>query len=258
MADDQLYDRIVEYYDWEHQDYLDDLQMYLEYAGVRGGSVLDAGCGTGRLLLPIGRAGHRVTGLDSSAAMLRVASARIDEESLSDRADVVQGDLRDFDLGRLYGLAFVALGSFHHLLTQGDQMKALRRLARHVEPRGLLILDLINPSPEWLSAADDVMVHQLTAPFPYTDSQDLVSKFVVRSSGFDTQTDRQLLLYDRVLPDGTATRSVQRMELRYLFRYEAEVLISSAGFRVRDLFGSYDMEPYGASSSRMIFVAEKR
>jgi hypothetical protein len=48
------------------------------------------------------------------------------------------------------------------------------------------------------------------------------------------------------------------MELRYVFRYEAELLLDEAGFGVRGIYGGYNMEQYEAASPRMIFVAEKR
>lgn len=257
MTSDSLYERLVDYYDWEHHDFQDDVPLYLGYAQSTGGPVLDAGCGTGRLLAPLAQAGYDIVGLDSSHEMLRVAATRAAARGVRGRIDAVEADMRDFELRREFGLAFVALGTFHHLPTTADQRSALARLARHIRAGGVLILDLINPTPEWLSAADEAVVHHLTRPFPRPDSQDVVSKLVVRSSSFESQLDRQIIYYDRISPDGTVSRSVSRMDLRYLFRYEAEILIAEAGLRIRDLFGGYDLERYDRTSDRMIFVAEK-
>ncbi len=258
MAPDKPYDRLADYYEWEHQGYLDDLSMYLGFAASAGGDVLEVACGTGRLLVPLAKAGHRVGGVDSSRAMLEIAAQRIRAGRVSRRAKLFLGDMRSFELGRLFRMAFVALGSFHHLLSTTDQRLALRQLARHLEPGGLLILDLINPTPEWLSAADGALVHQLTAPYPLSGAADTVSKFVSRSGAHETQTDRQLLLYDRLGSDGVVKRSTFEFDLRYLFRYEAEMLVEEAGFEMRSMYGGYDLEPYSASSSRMIVVADRQ
>jgi SAM-dependent methyltransferase len=232
--------------------------MYLAHARTASGEILDAACGTGRVLVPLVEAGHRVTGVDSSQAMLRLARSKLTAVRLSRKARLIEADLRTFELGREFGLALVALGSFHHLLTTGDQRAALASLAAHLRPGGLLVLDLVNPAPDWLSAADGVLVHQMTASFPDAGGPERLTKLVARQSRLETQSDHQLLMYDRIGPDGTLTRRVFEMEFRYVSRYEAELLLDEAGFRVIGLYGSYGMEHYAAGSLRMIFVAEKR
>jgi SAM-dependent methyltransferase len=253
-----MYEKLAEYYDWEHRAFLEDLPMYTAFASAASGDVLDAACGTGRILAPLAAAGHRVTGVDSSNAMLEVARERVRAARVARKVSLVQADLRTFDLGREFGMALIALGSFHHILTTGDQRAALAALAAHLKPKGLLVLDLINPTPEWLSAADGALVHQLTAPFPHSDGPDRLTKLVARSGSFDAQMDHQIMIYDRISPEGAVTRRVFEMEMRYLFRYETEILLDEAGLGVRAIYGGYNMEQYDTASTRMIFVAEKR
>lgn len=256
MSVPPIYETDAPYYDWEHQRFDEDLQLYLGFAAASPGGILDVACGTGRTLVPLVEAGHRVTGIDSSAAMLGVARSRV--ERLGKRATLVCADMRSFALRRHFGMAFVALGSFHHLASVEDQRSALRSLAAHVVPGGRLIVDLLNPSPEWLAAGDGALVHQLTAPFPDEGGPDVLSKFVARTTAFETQTDHELLLYDRTGPDGSITRRIFEVDLRFVFRYEAELLLAEAGFRVRDVFGDYGLDPYGEGSPRMILVAERQ
>jgi len=252
------YDRLAPFYDWEHRDFRDDLPLYLGLAQSVDGPILDAACGTGRVLLALAEAGHSVTGVDVSDAMLKIAAAAVEARGLAERVRLTPGDLRTMELGESFGMALVALGSFHHLVTLEDQLNALERLRACLREGGLLVLDLVNPSPEWIAAGDGVVVHQLSAPFPGRDGPDLLTKLVVRTTHFETQRERLRLIYDRVDPEGNLTRRVFEMETRFLFRYEAELLLARAGFRLRDLFGGYDLESYQASSPRMILVAEKR
>src|SRR3954470_6009095 len=64
-------------YDWEYRRRRDDVRFYTTLADERGGPVLDLGCGTGRLMLPLLRAGHVVVGVDRASAMLARAAARV-------------------------------------------------------------------------------------------------------------------------------------------------------------------------------------
>jgi SAM-dependent methyltransferase len=253
-----VYEGLAELYDWEHRDFQEDIPLYLSFAGAVPGAVLDAGCGTGRVLVPLAKAGHSVMGVDLSADMLAAARAFAGREGVEDRVDLLQADLRTMELEPRFGMALVALGSFHHILTTEGQRAALERLAACLVPRGLLILDLVNPSPEWLSAGDGALVHQFSSPFPGPDGPDWLTKLVARTLFFETQQEESLLVYDRTRPDGVLTRRSLVMETRLLFRFEAEHLLRGAGFAIRNVYGNYDLGGYLASSSRMIFVAERQ
>jgi SAM-dependent methyltransferase len=253
-----VYDGLAELYDWEHRDFQDDIPLYLDFAQNVSGPVLEAGCGTGRVLVPLAKAGHLVTGVDLAADMLAGAGAYAARAGVQDRVTLIQADLRSMALAGRFGMALVALGSFHHLLTTEDQHSALQELSACLVPGGLLLLDLVNPSPEWLSAGDGALVHQISGPFPGPDGPDWLTKLVARTLFFESQREQSLMVYDRTRPDGTVLRRSLLMETRLLFRYEAEHLLESEDFALRSLYGSYDLGDYMASSSRMILVAERQ
>ena len=83
-------------YDWEYRRRRDDVRFYRTLAGERGGPVLDLGCGTGRLMIPLLRDGHAVVGVDRARPMLTRAAARVARlrAGLRRRALLVRGDLR--------------------------------------------------------------------------------------------------------------------------------------------------------------------
>src|SRR5512142_1068607 len=110
--------------------------MYLGFAASVGGDVLEVACGSGRLLVPLAKAGHKISGVDNSSTMLEMAARRIRAARVSTRAALFQGDMRSFEISRSFRMAFVALGSFHHLQSTTDQRSALGQLARHLEPGG--------------------------------------------------------------------------------------------------------------------------
>ena len=102
-----MYDLIAPYYDLTHAQLTADLGFVLSLASQAGGKVLELGCGTGRLLLPLARAGFTITGLDSSEAMLALAQQKLAQESevIRGRVTLVSGDMADLSgCGRDFAL----------------------------------------------------------------------------------------------------------------------------------------------------------
>jgi SAM-dependent methyltransferase len=139
------YDRYARFYDLDYAGTDVDLPMFQQFAARCGSPILELGCGTGRLLLPLARQGFCVTGVDTSPAMLDQARQKVSAEALQVRVTLVEQDMRHLDLDGRFNLAFSAINSFMHLLSIDDQLTALVRIRQHLNPGGLLILDLFNP-----------------------------------------------------------------------------------------------------------------
>jgi SAM-dependent methyltransferase len=97
------------------------IDFYRPEADRQGGSVLELGCGTGRKLIPIASDGHPCTGLELSSDMLTEAQRKADERALA--VEWVQGDMRDFDLGRTFDLVFIAANTLLHLHGAADLLE---------------------------------------------------------------------------------------------------------------------------------------
>jgi len=120
-----------------------DIEFYLGLAQEAKGPVLELGCGTGRVTIPIARAGVSVLGIDRASSMLVVASKRAAGITC---VDWVQTDMRAFTLSLRFGLIFVAYRGFQHLLSQADQRACLRRVFAQLLPGGRLALNIVNPA----------------------------------------------------------------------------------------------------------------
>src|SRR5262245_12593437 len=147
MSDD-TYDRsIAQSYDAEYaviRDPSGDRAFYADLAREAGGPVLELGCGTGRVLLPIAREGLVVAcvGLDLSANMLDVLRAKGPPDNLS----LVQASMTAFDLGEArFHLVFAAFRAFQHLCTVDEQLAALACVRRHLAPGGRFAFDVFAP-----------------------------------------------------------------------------------------------------------------
>jgi SAM-dependent methyltransferase len=248
----QTYDPFARYYDADFRDYLDDLPFYQELARRTGGPLLELMCGTGRVLLPLAEAGYSITGVDISPAMLAIARERVVEAGLADTATLVEGDVRDLPLpAGQFALAFVAVNSFMHLEAVRDQLACLSNVRRALTPRGLLVLDLFSPDPLEIAREDNRLVldreYQLDGRY--------VQKFVTVDSDAAAQLSRVTYLYDETDQTGIVTRRTMRFNMRWFYRYELEHLLARAGFSARNVYGSYDLDPYVNGSPRLIVVA---
>jgi len=138
MAGD-LFDRIAEYYDALHEDvdYAAECTLlektFARYLDRQPASVLDLGCGTGSHALVLAARGYRVTGIDASAGMLRVARRKAGGRR---NPAFVRADMRRFDLGRTFDAVACMDGAFTHLLTERDVLAHLRAVRRHLRPDG--------------------------------------------------------------------------------------------------------------------------
>ncbi|MDQ4070680.1 MAG: class I SAM-dependent methyltransferase [Actinomycetota bacterium] len=95
-------------------------------------SVLDAGCGTGRVAVELARRGIEVTGVDVDPKMLDVARAK------GPAVPWVVADLADVDLGRTFDVVVLA-GNVMIFLAPGTEGRVVANLARHVAPGGALV-----------------------------------------------------------------------------------------------------------------------
>jgi SAM-dependent methyltransferase len=236
----------------------DDLPFYLDLAEHQADEVLELCCGSGRVLLPLARAGHRLVGLDASPHMLELARAKllVAGPEVAERVRLVQGDLRGFDLEQQFGLALIAVKSFAYLTSRADQQRALERVTAHLRPGGLLALDLLQPAPAWLAQPPGSLNQDLVQDVPERGVTVARTEAVV-STDLATQIRVIRSAYEVVARDGSLTKRFVEWPYRYVFRFEAELLLERAGLEIEALYGGYRRERFGSDSRTMLVVARR-
>lgn len=240
---------------------VDDAALWRAIADVAGDApLLELGCGTGRVLLPLARDGHEVTGLDVSPQMLEYCRAKLQVESAEtrDRVTLVAADMTSFDLGRNFGAIFCAFNSFHHLRTADQQLACLERSRAHLTPRGILVLDLFNPDPAPSDPPGDELAdaeaNALIAE--WTDGRRIRRWMSACDYDRSLQCNECEMTYEIIDADGTTRRLAESFPMHLVYRYELEHLLARCGFRIARLYGGYDLAPFAEESLAMIVVAE--
>jgi SAM-dependent methyltransferase len=249
------YAELPELYDLEHANFAEDIALYLQFAEVIGDPILEMGCGTGRVLRPLAVAGHRVTGVDRSAPMLTRARQVLVGIPEPGTVTLFEGSMASADRapGGPFGLVIFSLNGLMHLPTLAEQREALVAARRALDPRGMLVIDLPNPTPDWLAAFDG-RVH-LDGTWDRRDGE-AVSRFSSSTHSPSLQRIDTELWYDTVHRDGSVQRVRTRFQMRYLIRSELELLLELVGFVEWQIYGTYELDPFDDHSERMLVTAE--
>jgi SAM-dependent methyltransferase len=250
---------LARYYDLEYREYADDQDFYVQYAlALDPGKqlpVLELGCGTGRILVALAQAGFDVVGVDGSQAMLDVAAGHLKAGGVWKRATLVRSDMRHLEgvPEGPFNMAFCALNTFAYLTSTEDQIAMLSCVSARLVQHGILILDLTPPLSHLMPPSSGEMVYQ--GSYLDVEQQATIHKIVTGVADDATQTHHVTIFYDREGDDGTLSRLMQRITMRWTGRYEMELLLKLVGYRVEQIYGGYELHEYGQGSERMIFLA---
>lgn len=232
-----------------------DVGFYGDAARSTRGAVLELGCGTGRVLLPIARAGRAIVGVDSSTQMLARLRAKLGAEPAAVRVTLHQQDVRDFDLGTTYPLVIAPFRVVQQLTTIDDQLRFLAAVRRHLAPGGQFIFDVFNPNFALLTSADG-QEREDTPEQRLPDGRSFRRAYrVVAVRWVDQVSESELIYYVTPRPGAAAERHVQAFEMRWFLRAELEHLLARSGFRIRAIYGDFARGPLVDGSPEQIVVA---
>jgi SAM-dependent methyltransferase len=242
----ELYDLLFDSLDF-------DIPFWLDVARTAGGPVLELGCGTGRVLLPILKAGIAIDGFDASPAMIRRLKEKAKESGLTVRAEVA--DMLDFSMDRRYARLICAFNGFAHCDTVEDQLAVLRCSLEHLEPGGALVLHMSYPGPGYWSEPEGAAVLEHEAPRP---GRGKIQLWDNRKKDIVAQRqDSEVEIWELGASDRPQAVHKFSTAQRWVYRFELELLFRAAGFARWDILGGFDGRPLTAPDDQMIAWAFK-
>jgi len=248
------------FYDHVATGVIGDIAFYVDEARAAGSPVLELGCGTGRILIPMAQAGLEVVGLDASADMLAITRNKLATHpaDVSRRVQCLEGDMRRFSLGRRFSLVTIPYRAFLHNLSVEDELRTLQCVREHLAEKGRLIFNVFDPKVQHLAAGRWSVPSARRREFvhPRTGNR------VTIKEEFTYDLERQLVEGAFVFDEHDAMGNVvaasrSPLTLRYVFRYEMEHLLTRAGFRVDTLYGDFMRGPFHAGGEQ-IWIASVR
>lgn len=197
-----------------------------------GGRVLELGVGTGRLAIPLARAGVLVDGIEASDAMI----VRLRDRPGADRVGVLRADLADFDLPRHdYHIAVCAVSTLF-ILSHDAQQTCLNAVARHLRRGGRLFIEAFVPDPSRFDAGGLRVEHR---PDPTGGVHTVTSRH-------DPSRRRIHIVHTLTGPDGH--RTDYPITLHYATPSELDAMAATAGFSPAGRWGDWTGSPADAHS----------
>jgi SAM-dependent methyltransferase len=199
---------------------------------------LEFAVGTGRIALPLARAGVRVDGIELSQDMVD----RLREKPGGHEVEVCMGDMSRVTTGRTYGLVYLVFNTIGNLLTQDDQVRCFENAARHLAEDGVFVIECRVPTaPAWPG-------HQLV------DVEEIaVDHVALGVSRYDPVTQVLDINHVHFAADGLLLSPIR---LRLACPPEFDLMARIAGLRLRERWGGWNGEPFTATSWRHVSVYE--
>ena len=203
--------------------------------------VLELGCGTGRLTVPIAEAGVSIVGVDFSASMLE--SARAKARSAGAAIEFIQGDMRSFELDETFSAVFIPGNSLLHMITLEDLQQCFAAVRRHLDKSGRLVFDV----SKWDIG---VLARDPATRFPVMTIGDIA---IEEMASYDSATQVREIKWYFSRPGAPDFRVID-YRLRVIFPEELRALLDGAGFRLGQRFGEFTREAFDASSPRQVCI----
>lgn len=247
------WDAYAPFYDWENAQTVRrrDVAFWRRLAAAQSGRVLELGCGTGRITVPVARAGAVIVGIDRSEPMLQRGRQRLRRARLRN-ASLVRGDIRHLPFRRRAGFTLVMApyGILQSLTREKDLRETIAAVHGVLPREGLFVVDLVPDLPAWDEYARR---RSLAGRTPAGTQLTLIES--VRQD-----TRRRLTIFDQEYVERRGgRRRVHRFSLtfRTLSVPQMSRRLEAGGFRVRAVLGDYDGGPWDLRSDAWVLVADR-
>ena len=217
--------------------------------------ILDLGCGTGRVLIPVARYCEHIEGLDGSKNMLAVCHEKLRAAKLAHLCQFTKpGDMSDFDLGRQFDLILVPFYGFQLLLEEDRIGSFFRSASRHLAPKGSCIVTAFNPWDDWealISAWRSMRSESVSWERSLRNGR-LICFEKVSEVDHASRSCHFTLTYRYFEQNRVVREAAIVTGLRCYYPRELKALIRRHGFKIAGEWGGYSGEKYGSGEELVI------
>ena len=252
----------AKYYDGAYAAMRDlvDAPFYVDLAKASGGPILEIGCGTGRVLLPIAREGIEIHGVDNSAPMLNTLKENLAQENPTVRnlVTLYQGDMREFRLGRKFALVIIPFRPMQHMFTVADQVSALKSSAASLAEAGTLAFDVFYPKFE--SMQQGIGEERLEAEWSPPSQPGTVVRRYFRKEAVDkiNQTFTLTFIFRNYINGVVTSEENETLKMSYYTYPHLRALFLLAGLEPIAEYGSFAKTSLDNNATEMIFLLRRK
>lgn len=244
------YDRLME--DMPYPAWINFARQAWESLGQEPKTIVDLGCGTGNIAIPLAQQGMRVTGIDLSSDMLAVASDKTDrmlERSAFARGGSVtwlQQDIREWELAAPVDAVFSFCDCMNYLTEEEDITAAIRRTYDGLKPGGSFLFDVHTPS--------HLKAYAEMQPFIFNE-RDLAYIWTCELDEERCEIEHDLTIFSK---EGNLYRRTDELHVQraYPLDWLRDELLR-CGFERVGMYADFTMKPPGPDTARAFFVAVK-
>ena len=255
------WDEYAAYYDWENAQTVGrrDIAFWSAFAqrvtagqAGGGGPILELGCGTGRVALPVAREGATVVGIDRSEPMLDRARKRVKRARLQSRVQLVRGDIRHLPFpDKSFPLVMAPYGILQSLLAERDLTRTLAAVSRVLTKKGTFGLELVADLPAWDEYSKKVSMRGKRGPN---------GKPITLVESVKQDRARQITRFEQEFVEGRGKGAVRQkfsLAFRTLTVPQMVRRLEKAGLEVSALLGDYQGGPWDLRAEVWIILARR-
>lgn len=243
----------AQYYD-HNPNVFDDIPFYVDRLPHPDAHVLELGCGTGRVSLPLARRCEYLHGLDLSEAMLALCRKKIDDAGLSRKRILVEhADITAYALGMQFDLIIAPFRVIQNLETDQQLNGLFSCIRNHLAPTGLCILNVFHPNRPREELIRTWATHQEALAWEVLrDDERMTCHDVRRRLVENPLVLYPELIYRRWRGEDLLDETVLPIPMRCYYPNEFLDLIETAGFTITNSWGGYAGEAYGQGKELVV------
>ena len=246
-------DEVAKYYDYWPPPF-DDITFYKGHIPSSDAVVLELGCGTGRVLVPLASCCGYIHGLDCSEAMLAICQQKLKRAGISeDKAKIETADMTSFDLGRRFDLIIAPYRVFQNLETEVEIDGLFQCVRKHLSLKGSCILNVFNPN----MSPDELRLEWAKGREKFHGEVFIDGRQITYHDRWAKMDPEKLILYPELIfrtyeGDVLKHEEVLKVPMRCYYPDEFDKLIVKHGFEIIGRWGGYANEPYGEGGELVI------
>lgn len=255
MRGHEGWDDYAAYYDWENRQTVGrrDIEFWKRMAAPVEAPILELGCGTGRVAIPLGRQGSTVFGIDRSASMLARGDQKVRRARLDARVKLIRGDIRHLPFpDGTFPLVMAPYGILQSLLDERLLSATLTDVRRVLTRGGIFGLELVADLPAWEEYSNRTTLRGVRGPN---------GKPIKLVESVTQDRRRHVTRFDQTFVEGYGRRARRKtftIAFRTLSVPQIVQRLEKAGLEVASLLGDYQGGPWDLRADVWIILARKR